>query len=600
MKVMLLFPPNWTPTMPHLALPTLTAYLRQHGVEVLQRDLNLEVFEEILTADYLRNALAKLRKQHTPMSNGHKRTTNHADARLRNKKVTPRQEQLQWAVRQGPQLISQVEKAKDVVRSTAFYDGPIGLRSFQVVAEALELASLPFYPASLHLQSYEAAGPVDNSEALLELVQDRETNIFIEIFEQGIIPDIRRERPDVVGISIPSMPQMLAGMTLAHLIKQAKLDCHVTVGGPQISMLREDLPKVPAIFNLIDSAVVFDGEEPLLRLVEAVSNGVDLAEVPNLIYQDGGEIRATERKTPDKITDLPLPDFDGLPLGQYLAPEQALPLLTARGCYFGKCAFCNVGYGEPETFSQLRAQALADQMNTIREKYGVKHIFFSDEAITPRNLRDLAPILQEQGTPIHWGGCVRFEKYINKEILDNAYQGGCRMILFGLESASDAIMDQMVKGTQLPHVDRILRESAEAGIWNHTFFFFGFPGETINDAQETVNFLYRHKHHVHSAAMGTFLMERYSPAHRFPQSFGVKRIVDDPEKDLAIYFDYEVEAGMDDQMSDLVAEKFLGTLPDKRYPQYYVSDVYRFLYASHLSERDIPKPPWLVQEEAVT
>ncbi len=46
MKVMLLFPPNWTPSMPHLALPTLTAYLRMRGVEVIQRDLNAEVFDD--------------------------------------------------------------------------------------------------------------------------------------------------------------------------------------------------------------------------------------------------------------------------------------------------------------------------------------------------------------------------------------------------------------------------------------------------------------------------------------------------------------------------------------------------------------------------
>jgi anaerobic magnesium-protoporphyrin IX monomethyl ester cyclase len=293
---------------------------------------------------------------------------------------------------------------------------------------------------------------------------------------------------------------------------------------------------------------------------------------------------------------LPLPDFDGLLLDRYLAPELALPLLTARGCYFGKCAFCNVGYGEAETFSQLRAQHLMDQMMTLHQKYGVRHIFFSDEAITPRNLRDLAPIAKKLGSPIHWGGCVRFEKYISKEILENAYQGGCRMILFGLESASEAMMDQMVKGTKLPHVDRILTESAEAGIWNHTFFFFGFPGETLQDAQETVNFLYKHKQHIHSAAVGSFLMERYSPAHRAPQAFGVKRIIEDPNKDLAIYFDYEVESGMDEKMADLVANRFLDTLPDKRYPQYYVSDVYRFLYASYLSERKIPQPPWLVPE----
>ncbi|MEZ4659476.1 MAG: radical SAM protein, partial [Caldilineaceae bacterium] len=582
MKVMLLFPPNWTPTMPHLALPTLTAYLRQRGVEVLQRDLNLEVFDEILTRDYMQNALENLRAKYGPTS----RTTGV-------RKQRPHPDAVKQALQNGPHLVAQVERAKSVVRSTAFYDGPIGLRNFQVIVECLELASLPYFPASLHLQSYEAAGPVDSSRTLLQLVRDPQTNMFLDIFRRGIIQDIAHEQPDVVGISIPSLPQMLAGMTLAHLIKEAGLPCHVTVGGPHISMLREELPKAPAIFGLIDSAVVFDGEEPLFQLCKAVATGADMSGVPNLIYKNGDQICMTQRKTPDKIADLPLPDFDGLRLDRYLAPELALPLLTARGCYFGKCAFCNVGYGEPETFSQLRAQHLMEQMLALHEKYGVRHIFFSDEAITPRNLRDLAPIAQKLGAPIHWGGCVRFEKYISKEILDNAYRGGCRMILFGLESASDAIMDQMVKGTQLPHVDRILGESAEAGIWNHTFFFFGFPGETLQDAQQTVNFLYKHKEHIHSAAMGTFLMERYSPAHRAPHAFGVKRIIEEPDKDLAIYFDYEVEAGMDDKMADLVAERFLDTLPDKRYPQYYVSDVYRFLYASYLSERQLPKPPWL-------
>ncbi len=69
--------------------------------------------------------------------------------------------------------------------------------------------------------------------------------------------------------------------------------------------------------------------------------------------------------------------------------------MTARGCYFGKCAFCNVGYGEAESFSQLRAEHLADQMQAIYERYGVRHIFFADEAVTPRNLKNLSTILTD-------------------------------------------------------------------------------------------------------------------------------------------------------------------------------------------------------------
>ena len=563
--------------MPHLALPTLTAYLRQNRVHVIQRDLNVEVFDEILSRRYINQTLARLQRR--------KRTLN--------KNVQP---QTEWALQQGPRLAKRVERAKAGIRSQAFYDGPIGLKHIHTVLECLEIASLPYHPANLHLQGYEAAGPSDNSRFLLHGVQDEQHNMFLDIYRRILLPDIIHMQPHIVGISIPSMAQMLPGLTAAYLIKQAGLDCHITVGGPHISMLRAQLPDVPALFNLIDSAVVFDGEQPLLQLAIAVANQQKLDHIPNLIHREGSCIRVNQRKEPDKITDLPLPDFNGLPLDRYLAPELALPLLTARGCYFGKCAFCNVGYGEPESFSQLRAQQLADQMLALYQKYNVRHIFFSDEAVTPRNLRDLSKIMVGRPEKLHWGGCVRFEKVISHQLLSSMYAGGCRMILFGLESASEAIIDHMIKGTQLPHMSRILQESSQAGIWNHTFFFFGFPGETIENAQETVNFLYAHKPYINSAAMGTFLMERDSPAHKYPESFGVKRIIEDPERDLAIYFDFEVTSGMNEQMAEMVHDRFLESLPTKRFAQFYISDVYRFLYASHLSEQQLPHPPWLVPE----
>lgn len=586
MKIMLVFPPNWTPSMPHLALPTLTAYLRAHGVDVIQRDLNAEVFDEILTRQYINQSLVHLRHDYGLSAKKQPVRRSH-----------PPRQQVLWALEEGARLAENVQRAKRTVRSAAFYDGEASLEAFQTIIQCLEIASLPFFPASLHLQSYSSAYAVDSSKALLQGVADPNYNMFLDIYRRGVVADIKRERPDIVGISIPSMPQILPGMTLAYLIKESGLDCHVTVGGPHISMLRDELPRVPALFSLIDSAVVFDGEVPLLRLAEALDSDGDLAQVPNLIYRDGDHIRVTERKTPEKIGDLPLPDFEGLPLGKYLAPDLVLPLLTARGCYFGKCAFCNVGYGEAESFSQLRAENLAEQMLALREKYGVKHIFFADEAVTPRNLRNLSPILENKGTPLHWGGCVRFEKVISGELLNDMARGGCRMILFGLESASQSIINQMVKGTELEHMSRILIESTAVGIWNHAFFFFGFPGETMDDAQATVNFLFDHKPAIHSAALGTFLMERYSPAHRFPAQYNVRRIIEEPDKNLAIYFDYEVESGIDAQLAETIMSRFIDTLPEKHYPQYYANDVYRFLHASRLVELGLPMPPWLASAE---
>jgi anaerobic magnesium-protoporphyrin IX monomethyl ester cyclase len=580
---MLLFPPSWTPTMPHLALPTLTAYLRPHGIKVIQRDLNLETFDEILTQAYLAQAIDRLRR----------------DYRARGDRwPVDRRVRVEWALAHGSQFVAQIEEAMGAIRSDAFLDGPTGRHAFQVMVQSLEVASLLFYPAALDLLTYTPPVPVDRSQSLLQAVRDPQHNMFLDIFRRGVVADIERERPDIVGISIATLEQMLAGMTLGHLIKEADLPCHVTVGGPHVSMLREELPQVPALFDLFDSAVVFEGEKPLLRLAEALDGDGDLSRVPNLIYKDGGQIRTTPCEEPERIADLPVPDFDGLPLDRYLAPRLVLPLLTSHGCYHGQCAFCNVGYGGPNPFCQLPAERVVERMMALHDKHGVRHVFFADEAITPRNLKHMSPLLEALGAPIHWCGCARLEKALTRELLKGMARGGCRMLLFGLETASEPIMERMAKGTQREHMGRILREGAEAGIWNHVFFFFGFPGETINHAQETVNFVYEHKQAVHSASPGAFILMRHAPVYCDPAKYGIRRIVQDPERDLAIHFDYEVESGMDEAMAELVASRFLDVLPEKRFGHYYVNDVYRLLYVSDLRDRGAALPPWLVPEEA--
>ncbi|HEY8743704.1 MAG TPA: radical SAM protein, partial [Chloroflexota bacterium] len=505
----------------------------------------------------------------------------------------PPPELLAWAKEQGPLLVRSVAEATAVIRSAAFYDGARSLPAFETVLAALRLASLPYYPAALELQSYQSAHRPDASASILRAVDDRARNMFIELFEELVLPDLRREDPDVVGVSIPCVNQVIAGLTLARLVKRAGLRAHVTIGGPMANIWREQLPQLPAMFQLIDSAVIFDGEEPLVQLCQALERGAPLATVPNLIYPDGDRIRTTARQKQAKIASIPAPDFDGLPLDRYLAPEVVLPLAMARGCYFGKCAFCNVGFGESEVFSQMQGDALLEQMQTLCARHGSRRIFFVDEAMPPRLIRHIAPPLRELGTPIQWGGCMRFEKVIDPDLLETAHAGGCCMMLFGLESAAQRVMDFMIKGTRLEHVERILRESHDAGIWNHTFFFFGFPGETMEDAQETADFLYRHGELVNSAALGTFLLERYAPAHASPKQFGITRVIEDPSADLGFYFDYEVGSGIDAATAELVASGFENALPRKAFPQFYVSDVYRFLYAAHLSEQREALPPWI-------
>ncbi len=589
MKVMLVFPPQWIPAMPHLALPVLTSFLRSQGVDVIQRDLNVETYDTVLSRAYLEQCLDRL----------------HTDYTRRHNRAVP--EGILWAWAEGPGLAAQVAAAKAVFRSPAFYDGEKSLAAFAVMAQSLAVASLPFHPAQLDLLNYQPASPVDSSRALLSAVRDLRHNMFLDLFQRGILPDIGREQPEIVGISIPTQGQMLGAMTLAYLIKQAGLGCHVTVGGPHVTMLRQQIPQTPALFDLIDSAVVFDGEWPLLRLAEALAGDGHLANVPNLIYKAGEQMRVnpvspvrssglSRSEAAEAATTNQMPDFDGLPLDRYFVPDLVLPLITAHGCYHGQCGFCNVGYGAGKGFYPLPVEQVLEQITTLQKKYGVRHIFFADEAIPPRTLRQLSARLVEQGSPVNWCGCARFERGLADELLPSMAGGGCRMLLFGLETAAERLIQHMLKGTQRQTMSRILKEGTQAGIWNHTFFFFGFPTETMAEAQETVNFIYAHQDSIHSASPGEFVLERYSPVHLHPARFGVKRLIAKPEQDLAIYFDYELESGLDESLAQTIVERLLDVLPTKRYGQYYLHDVNRFLYASHLHAQGKSFPLWLADE----
>lgn len=112
-------------------------------------------------------------------------------------------------------------------------------------------------------------------------------------------------------------------------------------------------------------------------------------------------------------------------------------------------------------------------------------------------------------------------------------------------------------------------------------------------AQETVNFVYAHQDAIHSASPGAFLLERYAPAERYPETYGVTHIHHDAERDLAIYFDYDVASGIDEALAERMVSRLVDVLPEKTFGQYYIADVYRLLYASDLWEKGQTMPLWL-------
>jgi radical SAM superfamily enzyme YgiQ (UPF0313 family) len=552
MKVMLVFPPDWYPSEPYLSLPTLTAVLRAAGHQVIQKDVNLEMYDWYFSEDFLKRVLRRVPQQLD---------------RLR--KLSKKRELADWErdvqlalcdlTRDHiAQLIQKAETAKRIVKSQEFYDADKLEWAINVFREVTGAISLVYAPARICMPPMETdlSYKVFVSSELLDAVNDTQVNVYRDVFEHLLKPAIEAEQPDVIGISIVLQQQLFSTMTFCALIKQHFPNIHVTIGGNTVTRLRDVLPDKPELFALFDSAVVYEGETAFLQLVEAVGAGRELTNVPNVIYRDASGIHTSSLSYAEDMGSLPPPDFDGLPLDKYFLPERILPYLATRGCYWGRCEFCDHGEGYTAGYRTKKIDEVIEEIRGLRDKYQTRHFHFTDESYPPALFRKLTRKLVESNMDIAWTTHMRFEKsLLDDAVWKDAVASGCRYLHFGYESGNERVLKLMDKATTTEVIHRSLELSAGVGIWNHVMGFFGFPGERREDALDSIRFLEENKDLVHSIGFGTFDLSKHTPVAKNPEKFGVTAYKN-PEWDLALDYYFTVKDGLSVEDAERVFEEF--------------------------------------------
>ncbi len=551
MKVMLIFPPDWFPSEPYLSLPSLTAVLRQAGHTVIQKDVNLEMYDWYFSENFLKKVLRRVPQQLDRLRKLSKKRDLSAD-----------EIELQIALcdltrQRIDQLIKKAEQAKAIIRGETFYDIDQLEWAIATFREITSVISMVYYPARICMPPMETdlSYKVFVSSELMDAVDDTQVNVYRDVFEHLVKPAIQAEQPDVIGISIVLQQQMFSSMTFCALIKQHFPHIHVTVGGNTVTRLRDVLPTSP-LFRYFDSAVVYEGETAFVQLVAAVGAKRSFAEVPNTIYQDESGVQTSPTSFAEDMAALPPPDFDGLPLEKYFVPTKILPYLATRGCYWGRCEFCDHGEGYTAGYRSKKIQDILGEIKYLRDKYGAKHFHFTDESYPPALFRKLSRGLIEQDMDIFWTTHMRFEKsLLDDGVWQDAKHSGCRYLHFGYESGNERVLKLMDKATTTDVISKHLQLSANAGIWNHCMGFFGFPGETREEAWSSVEFLEQNKDHVHSLGFGTFDLGRHNPVAKHPEKWGVTAYKN-ADWDLALDYYYTVNQGMSIEEAERVFEEF--------------------------------------------
>lgn len=352
---------------------------------------------------------------------------------------------------------------------------------------------------------------------------------------------ILRGDSKVVGFSVYLGAQW-ASLELAKLIKKADPK-RVVVWGGQF-FFEGDTAKEWIRRPEIDAIVRGHGDVTFPRLLEAIGKAGKAEPMPGVITKagDGGQ------PAPVDLEKVPFADLRAFPLELYSDPIR-IPFAGSRGCVW-KCRFCSsTNFWDGYTYMSAD-RMFAEVMHHRSLLPGHQHVEFYDITANGdvKSLRGFAQKTAEAiKDPRKWIGwkinaIIRPE--MTRETLEDLRKANCHDVIYGIESGSERVLKMMNKPFKPEVADRVLKDTHDAGIAVTANIMFGFPGESDEDFEQTLEFLRRNAGHLdraYGSATFTSLEENaYLTEHQ--NEFKIKKMPSDRFHNLY----WETEDGKND------------------------------------------------------
>ncbi len=519
MDALLLQVPPGDLTGPYPALPYLKSFAEKSGFKVTIRDLGIEALYHLTTEDRIKYYVDKADFQRRM---------------LESKKTIGPQEQAYYGLLfsclglgEKPHHVAEsLEFFKDAKR---FYDYLPYKHSSRMVDAFFRLLSAAHFPTIVTPSEYPTVRMLRTMD---NVMAHRNTNVnpYVDFYEKVLFPQIAENPPAVIGISIIFSSHSVQALVLGNMIKERFPNVHVTMGGAFLSqwiMKMQDL-QLKSLFTCCDSVICGEGEQPFTDLLGCLTNNQPLDEIKSLIHPDltKEEFNKTGELSYTDISEQPPPDFSDLDLTKYLIPQPVIPYTISRGCYWGKCVFCQNRYGDHHMrrYQTVPVEKALSEMMVLAEQYQTNHFNFNNDVIDPKYLKKFSQAVLDSGKEIIWNTDLRAEKIFNTEFCQLMASAGLNCVAIGFESGCQKTLNAMDKGNQVETTRQVMKDLYDAGIATQAMGFFGFPGETQDDGEETVRFLEENVDRISYYVMGLLVVLPGSRMHDDPETYGLTGI----------------------------------------------------------------------------
>jgi radical SAM PhpK family P-methyltransferase len=314
---------------------------------------------------------------------------------------------------------------------------------------------------------------------------------YINLFqyEKERLIEYLKQKPVCVAITTTFYVVNLPVNEMVEFIREHAPEVKIVVGGPLIAnharIAKEELKSALDDIGADIYVIEGQGELTLFQIVECLNNGGDLSQVPNVIYSDAGQFKRTKVIAENNSLDenfvnwLAFPDED---LGVTLQTR------TARSCAF-KCSFCNYP-GRAGALTLTSLDVIERELDAMLELGGVENVVFIDDTFNvpfPR-FKEICRLMIKKKYPFNWFSYFRCSNS-DEEAIDLMAESGCKGVFLGIESGSPTILVNMNKAATIEKYYRGVEMLRQRNIMTFASFIVGFPGETDETVQESIDFI---------------------------------------------------------------------------------------------------------------
>ena len=315
--------------------------------------------------------------------------------------------------------------------------------------------------------------------------------------------EIRRRKPDIVGIASPFTCQAENAIRVGDIVKEIDQSILTVVGGPHVTAVPVEILEEA---KNIDVAVIGEGEYAMLDIAKFFEGTKKISDVQGIAHRKDGRIKQNSLRPFIKdLDELPYPAYHLVDMEQYLNPKKieyrsfknmAISMITSRGCPFN-CNFCSVHLHMGKMFRAHSVRYVINHIEYVVNKYRVKTIFFEDDNLTfdIKRFEAICDKIIEKGIRFNWEtpNGIRAD-FLTLSLLEKMKKSGCQSVFFGIESGDQCILDNIIgKSLNLKKVVKVAKICRGIGLKTAAFYIIGFPGEKKEHMLKTVELALRLK-----------------------------------------------------------------------------------------------------------